>query len=59
MNYATTDSEQYEYSKEKLPELQQRFNYEQLRHEKKSELLRSKMDRHQSIVDEYEMGGSE
>jgi len=55
--FIVNPKEQYEYSKKKLPELQQRFNDEQLHHEKKCELLRSKMERHGSIIDDYEMRG--
>ena len=54
--FITDEKKQYEYSKKKLPELQQRFNDEQVHHEKKCELLRSKMDRHGKIIDNYEMG---
>ena len=57
--YIKTEQQQYEYSKAKLPELQQRFNDEQVHHEKKCGLLRSKMERHGSIIDDYEMGDNE
>ncbi len=55
--YIHTEQGQYDYSKKKLPELQQRFNEEQVRHEKACELLRAKMERHESIIDNFEVEG--
>ena len=53
--YLITEAEQYDYSKKKLPELYQRFNEQEAKHQEDAETLRAKIKRHESIVDNYEM----
>jgi hypothetical protein len=53
MTYLTTAEQQYNYSKKKLPELQERYNEELLRHQRKCEKLSAKMKRHEAILSEY------
>jgi hypothetical protein len=55
MNFQESDKERYEYSKNKIPELQLRFNENQ----KAEVIISDKISRHQSIIDNYEMKGSE
>lgn len=55
--YLVTRQQQYDYSKKKLPELHDRRNKIIEERIKEDELLDGKINRHQFIVDDFEMNG--
>lgn len=55
--YLKTDEDQYNYSKKKEIELQERWNEMQKRHIEEEQDLKAKIDRHHKIIDNYEMNG--
>ena len=55
MDYLKTDAEQCKYSQNKLPELYERYN----KNQEDALKIREKIDRHELIVDKFQMRDSE